>query len=44
MEWKLGTIMPIFRKGETVKAKTCRSISLMETGHKLFTEIPRRKL
>ena len=43
-EWKIGRIVPIFKKGDKKKVENYRGITLMDTGYKLYAEILRRKL
>ena len=43
-EWKRGILCTIFKKGEKNKSANYRSITLMDTGYKIYTNILREKL
>lgn len=43
-EWKMGSIVPLFKKGNPDETRNYRGITLMSTAYKLYTEVIRRRL
>lgn len=43
-EWKMGIVVPLFKKGNPNEPKNYRGITLMATAYKIYTEIIRKRL
>ena len=43
-EWKKGIIVPVFKKGKKNLERNYRTVALMDTGYKIYTDILRERL
>jgi hypothetical protein len=44
VDWKLGLLCPIYKKGDPLECKNYRGVTLANVGYKFFSKVLFRKL